>query len=88
MEQKLEGRINDAVLKATLSVKTWAEKKIDDKIAVIEKKFDRKIQTVKDLFSISGYIGLSGCVYQTFGQFVEKQFLMQENFIKKFQDKS
>lgn len=63
MEQKLEGRINDAVSKATLSVKTWAEKKIDDKIAVIEKKFDRKIQTVKDLFSVSGYIGLSGCVY-------------------------
>jgi hypothetical protein len=38
------------------------------------------------MFCVPGYIGLSGCVWQTFAQFVEKQALNNENFIKKFQD--
>ena len=41
LEQQFESKIGDVVSKANASLKIWAEKKMEDKIAVSEKKLER-----------------------------------------------
>lgn len=82
----LSDNVQAHISKSQSNLKAWAESKVDDKIAMSEKKEDKKIQLVKDMFNVPSLIGATKCNYKNFTQYVEKMQAMQENFIQKFQD--
>jgi len=84
-EKTVTNKMNASVLEKislnTSQLKSWAEKKIDDKIIVSEKKEDKKIKECKDMFNVPMFIGPSNCTYANFNDYVLKMVAMSENFI-------
>lgn len=53
---------------------------------MLEKKLEKRIGFVKDMFLVPGIIGGSGCTYKDFQQFVAKTVATCENLLTKFLD--
>jgi hypothetical protein len=68
------------------NLKKWFEKAMKDKLELIDKREDRKLEQIRASFNVPSLIGRKQCVFQTYGDFVRGQFSAHENNLERLKD--
>ena len=89
-EIDLENRLKDLLGKEVSAnvgnLKKWFEKAMKDKLEMVDKREDRKLESIRASFNVPSLIGRKQCVFSTYGDFVRGQFSAHENNLERLKD--